>query len=219
MPLFGTTKPKEPAKPKERKSPARLPVNKGQCEALVNFMNLAVQVSPWREDALDETESTALVNSLYRAAKTNIWLGNLVVRLVTVSDDTQLLAVAGAIVIVRLANHQMVPPMAGIAAGMMIQGVAGEPIDEMGAGSAPGADRPDRDGQNDNGGTAPEQPPVRPDASREIGYISLAEFQADPLSTGNGYGEAEPGRLSAPYPKPQRGGPRKRIPSGDPEGI
>jgi hypothetical protein len=158
---------------KERKpsaAPKKLPVTRKACDAVVQFVNLGWQISPWRAESLDETEQEALARSLYAAAQSNTYLGNIIARVTSASAEGQLAACLGAIVAVRLANHQIVPPMVGLGASFVLTGIAGEDISNVETGSRePGPDVTQGDMPN-GAGVSSEAPP-----DFGIGDFSLAE--------------------------------------------
>ena len=226
--LFGrrdaaTAEPKPKKEPKPRAAPTRLPVTQKACAAVVDFLNLVYQVSPWRDDALDEVEREALAKSLYGAAKSNVYLGNIIVRLTSATAEAQLITCVGAIVATRLAKHDVIPPVIGLFATATVAGIAtGEAeafTDAMGAGEPRGDHRQDGHGQDDVGGSPAQPAEVRVGVADEIGHLSLAEVQPHIPSIGERWGQAESGRVDPlPPPMPTRA-PRRRVSSSDKDGL
>lgn len=192
LPKDGASKTAEQA---PKRPQAKLPVNKKMTDALVMLVNTGWQVSPWRADALTEIEAEALSRSLLRAAQSNPYLGNLINKLTTATAEAQLVGCIGAIVVTRLAQRAIVPPLLEIPAQTLIAGLAGAEVtdDGLAAGAARSPAGPDRDRQDDAPGAAPPPSPVGGNAEGEIGYASMAEFQADQAGQRNGHGPAGPG--------------------------
>ena len=192
--LFGrrdapATEPKPKKETKPRTAPTRLPVTQKACAAVVEFLNLVYQVSPWRDDALDEVEREALAKSLYGAAKSNVYLGNIIVRLTSATAEAQLVTCVGAIVATRLAKHDAIPPVIGLFATATVAGIAtGEAeafTDAMATGGTPGPGGLDGHGQDHASGNDAQPAEIRDRLAHEIGYASLAEVQPDQQGGGD----------------------------------
>lgn len=218
--------PKAPRTSKPKDTPKRLPVTAKACEAVVSFVNLGWQISPWRDDALDEVETQALTKSLYAAAKSNVYLGNIIVRLTSATSEGQLIACVGAIAATRLAKHQIIPEIAGVFAYTINAGIAsGDPevvasgLDDLGAGSARRAGGLDGNGQNDVTGNAGQPAEIQHSFADEIGYVSMAEVYADQSSEPNGLGEGGSGRISPATLAAVGRKPRSRVSLGDPPSV
>lgn len=209
-------------KAKAPSKPTKLPVTKGMCDGIVGLLNAGYQMSPWRDDALDETEQKALGIALYKNAKTNVYIGNIIYRVMTVSGEAELLAVVGAIVVTRLAKRSIVPDVMAFPASMYLAKVAGEEIEvpsNVDAGGARRADRQDGDGQDNAFGGVGEQAPLRPDVADKIGYLSLAEVPDDQPSVANGYGTGNGRRKRETYSPLRARRETGPVPSGDQEGV
>lgn len=225
MALFDR-KPAEPKAPKKpREAPKRLPVTQRMCDAFVQVIAVGWSMSPWRTDALDDNEQTALSKSLYQTAKQNVFLGNLIYKIVQVEGEAQLVAVVGAIAVTRLARHAIVPAVLELPAQMVIAKVAGEEVPEVEVsgdvetGGARGPGRIDGDGQNDAGGAIVDLPPLRDQSAYEVGRSGLAGVQDDSVSARNGWRQTEQGwEREAPAPRPPRA-TRVRVPRSDPESV
>ena len=215
--------PEAAVKPREKEKPKRIgTATYEMCEGLVTFGNTLVQI-PFKADGLDEQEVKALSKSLYKSAKTNVWLGNLIIRATSAARESELFATGGAIVGRRLVRHNVLPeevgPSVEFLAALIIANAAGEELEVSEGGLGAGGALPDF-GVNGHGqnGAAREAVPdaeVRDPLSRQAGYASLAEFQADQDSSGNGFGQTEPGWVDPLAAASRRRKPRGRVSEGD----
>ena len=111
MALFNReTKPREPRAP--RKAPEKKPVTLKMCEMVVAFVDLGWQLSPWRAEAMDETEKKALVRSLHDAAKSNVYIGNVIYFVAQGTAEGKFVGVVAGIAAIRLARREIIPPEA-----------------------------------------------------------------------------------------------------------
>jgi hypothetical protein len=215
---------KEPAAPRvKRAEPKRLPVTMQACEAVVMLVNFAYQVTPWREDSLDELEVEMLTKNLHRMAKKNVYLGNIIVNLTTGAAEGQFVAAIGAVVTMRLAKHNVLPPLQGMMVAGILRGVAmtdPEVIsDAVGTGESHSGDRVDGHRQDNAVGVAAEPQKVRGGTAHEVGYASLAEVYPNRSSGPDDHDTGGPGWVgSASASLPGRP-TRRRVSESDPAGL
>ena len=211
---------------KPREKPTKMPVTQKMCDGLISFVNIVWQVSPFRDDALDEIEQKALSKSLYQSAKSNVFIGNLIYGLMTGGAEAQLLGAIAAVAVIRLAKHHVelpligaLPEMIAIPAYGLLTTIAEGEVPEGGLNVAAGGTLSDLgingNGQDGASGKTVPDAEVRDPFSRQAGYASLAEFQADQDGGGNGFGQTER-RWVDPSPTPSsRRKSRSRVSEGD----
>lgn len=99
-------------------------VNREHVEALIFPINFGLAMLPQtRADALDEQEVAALSNAIVKVAATNKHVERAILNLTTGSAYVELTMVVAMISVKRLARHNVIPPMFGMA----VEAVAAEP--------------------------------------------------------------------------------------------
>lgn len=114
----------------KKSPPAR--VTKKMAESLVAGANMILAVVPQtRQDVLDEIEQKALTNAILDTAKSNQFFANIVVKVCSAGSVASLGTTVGAIIAVRMAKRERIPPIIGDYATLALYAMAQEDVSEI----------------------------------------------------------------------------------------